>query len=71
MHSTVSIARTTRLLARPSFLSGFARSLDLGGLFDSYNQSSKAATADRKALASDWRAVGADLRHAMKSVKKS
>ena len=53
------------LFAMPSTLSGVARSLDLGGTFDSYNSSQTGEEADRKALTSDWRSVGKDLHDAM------
>jgi hypothetical protein len=51
------------LYATPSFLSGMARTLDIGCTFDSYNTSGSAEEADRIAIASDWYAVGSDLRH--------
>ena len=53
--------RTDFLFARPSFLSGFARVLDLFGVFDSYNQSRTPEEADAKAMYSDWRIVGQDI----------
>ncbi len=46
------------LFAQPSFLSGAARVLDLGGTFDQYNTSPDADTA---ALTSDWFVIGDDL----------
>ena len=49
------------LFSQPTFLSGAARSLDLGGVFNSYNYSPSPDEADRMAIASDWYAVGADL----------
>jgi hypothetical protein len=52
---------TLFLSASPSFLSGAARILDLGGVYDSYNLSSNAAEADAKALYSDWAMTGEDL----------
>lgn len=53
------------LFAMPSFCSGVARTVDLGGTFDAYNDSPSTEEADRRAIASDWRAVGYDLKHAM------
>ena len=53
--------RTDYLFARPSFLSGFARVLDLFGLFDSYNESPTPKSADGCAIYSDWRIVGQDI----------
>jgi hypothetical protein len=52
------------LYARPSSLEGVARTLDIGGVFDSYNPSRTPEEADRLATASDWFAVGSDLRRA-------
>ncbi len=56
---------TNLLYARPTFLSGVARVLDLGGTLNSYNRSVSPEVADRLALASDWFAVGQDLRRAI------
>lgn len=49
------------LFARPSVLSGVARTLDLGATFDSYNESPNEVMADARALYADWRTVGATL----------
>jgi len=49
------------LFATPSFLSGMARVLDIGGVFDEYNQSPTPAYADSVAILNDFRAVGGDL----------
>lgn len=56
---------TARLYAMPSVLSGLARTLDIGGTFDSYNESPDEAIADARALASDFAAIGDDLRASM------
>jgi hypothetical protein len=53
------------LVASPSLLSGAGRLLDWYGQFDEYNTSRTGAEADAKAAASDWAAVGDDLREAM------
>lgn len=58
------------LFARPSFFSGMARVLDLGGTLNEYNYSSDTGQADYYALHSDWKAVGADLLTAAKKLKK-
>jgi hypothetical protein len=54
--------RTDFLVARPSFWSGVGRVLDLWGKFDDYNVSRTAEEADMRALYSDWRITGQDLR---------
>ena len=58
------------LFAQPSFLSGVARCLDLGGTFDEYNESPTPAQADATAILNDWLAVGADLRHGLDAAKE-
>lgn len=52
---------TGLLYAQPNFAAGVARTLDLGGSYDSYNDSPSPDEADQEALASDWYAIGADL----------
>lgn len=54
----------------PSWLSGAARTLDVAGQFDEYNESSNEAAADAKALFADWRAVGDSLVSAMKAFRR-
>jgi hypothetical protein len=49
------------LFARPSFLEGVARLLDLGNTLAEYNESQTPEQADFLALRSDWRAVGAEI----------
>lgn len=53
----------------PSLLSGAARVLDMGGVFDrgSYLLSDSPEAADERALQSDWAITGADLQHALES----
>jgi hypothetical protein len=51
----------------PTWLSGTARSLDLAGQFDEYNESVIDSAADANALASDWHAVGESLADAMRA----
>lgn len=48
-------------------LSGIARTLDLCGTFDSYNESLNEATADARALYSDWRTIGETLAAAVEA----
>ena len=54
------------LFARPSLFSGIARLFDFWGLYDSYNVNRSPGRADAKALYSDWRTVGYDVRNAIK-----
>jgi len=51
------------LFARPSFLSGAARVIDLGGTFDAYNTSED---PDRLAMECDWSMVGKDIEEAIR-----
>ena len=54
-----------RLFALPSFLTGFARVLDIGATLTEYNTDDDPQEADRSAMVSDWCAVGDDLAGAM------
>lgn len=53
--------RSDFLVGQPSFFSGVARTIDLGGVFDDYNKSLTPAAADARALYADWRVIGQDL----------
>ncbi len=53
------------LFARPSFVSGAARTLDLLGVYDWYNYSRTPEEADLIAIYQDWVSVGNDLRAAI------
>jgi len=55
---------TDYLYARPSFLEGMGRTIDLFGVLNRYNTSQNSAEADRIALTNDWLAVYKDLRKA-------
>jgi hypothetical protein len=61
--------RSDFLFARPSFLDGFARTADLGGSLNTYNQSRTPGEADARAIWHDWRAVGYDLVTALNRVR--
>lgn len=56
--------RSGRLFANPSFMSGFARALDLGATFNEYNRDNTPEEADYWALWSDWYSIGDDLSYA-------
>lgn len=56
---------TYRLYARPSFLEGVARVLDLGGTLNEYDTGRTGTEADALAIWSDWAAIGQDIRCAM------
>jgi hypothetical protein len=56
---------TDFLFASPSWASGAARLLDWYGQFDEYNQSGSGQDADARAIFSDWRIAGEDLRSAL------
>jgi len=49
------------LFANPSFLSGIARTLDLGGHYDAYTFSPTSERADEKEILNDWRRVYEEL----------
>lgn len=58
------------LVAMPSWLSGAARSLDVAGLFDEYNDSHTVEAADAKALFCDWRLIGETVFAAMSTFRR-
>ncbi len=57
------------IFAKPSFIEGMARVLDLGGTLNDYNYSCSGDIADIHAVESDWITVGEDLRGPVKTVK--
>lgn len=50
------------LTARPSFVEGLARIVDIGGTLNEYNTSLSNTQADYLAIAADWQAVGYAIR---------
>ena len=48
-----------------SFMTGLAKVLDIGATFDVYNEDVTPREADYRSIASDWYAVGDDLRSAL------
>lgn len=58
------------LFARPSFIGGMARALDLGSSMNIYNDSRSELEADTKAMAADWGATGADIRKAINEYRQ-
>jgi len=58
-------AKSQFLFARPSFIEGVARVVDLGGTLQIYNGSITPKEADARALVADWLAVGEDIHAAM------
>ena len=58
---------STVLFAMPSFLSGAASVLDMGGTLTAYNDSPDPETADSLAIFSDWCAIGEDMERALQS----
>lgn len=61
---------TTFLYARPSFLEGVGRILDLANTLSEYNVSPAPEQADAYAVSSDWRAVGEDIRGAAETFER-
>ena len=56
---------TFSLFARPSFIEGVARLIDMGATLDSYNTSPTPEEVDRRALAGDVAAVAHDFRQVL------
>lgn len=65
MIRTGKLQSRIHLFARPSFLTGIARIIDVRGTLNKYNSSSSESLADCRALFSDWATVGDDLRAAI------
>ena len=57
--------RSDFLFARPSFLRGMGDVLNIGAVGKIYNCSDSIEEADMKALQSDWKIVGNDMREAL------
>lgn len=58
------------IFARPSFISGMGRVMDLGSTFNSYKMQKTGEEADIEATSRDWKNVGKDLAGAIASYKK-
>ena len=71
LRDPVGHMRTDFLFAQPSWLSGAARTLDLAGQFDEYNESLSEELADTRAVFLDWRIVGETLLNVMRSFGRS
>jgi len=56
---------TDFLFARPSFLEGVARIMDVGDTLNEYNSSPSAQEADAIAISLDWSMVGQDIDRAI------
>lgn len=65
------MSTTDILFAQPSYLSGLASVLDIGGNFTEYNESNTPEEADALAILSDWMAVGKDLEGAIEQYRLS
>jgi hypothetical protein len=52
---------STFLFARPSFIEGMARVVDIGGTLNVYNTSTTPELADFFAMYADWLATGGDI----------
>ncbi len=62
--------QTDFLFAKPSFLSGFASVIDIGGTLVEYNNSTNEIEADFRALTSDWAIIGEDIQNSVKKFEK-
>lgn len=62
--------RTSYLFSQPSLIEGIGRLFDWGATLNIYNSSDSAQEADYKALRSDWKATGDDIREAIVQYEK-
>lgn len=58
--------RSTFLFAMPRASEGVGRLVDFGNSLTEYNTTLTSEGADTRAIAMDWRAVGGDLRTALR-----
>jgi hypothetical protein len=56
---------TAVLFARPSFIEGVARTLDLGDTLTEFNTAPTPQQANGMAIAADWAAVGETIQNVM------
>jgi len=59
------MSETYFLFARPSFIEGMARVLDIGNTLRGYNESPSPRDADSIAIHTDWMAIGRDINNAI------
>jgi len=62
--------RSARLFARPSFLEGYGRAIDLGATMNEYNTNKSVEEADEEAILSDWLAVGDNIYSAINTFSR-
>ncbi len=58
------------LFAQPGFFRGMAATLDIGATLTVFNESQSPEESDAKAIRSDWRVVGDDLRAAVRKYEE-
>ena len=58
------------LFAEPSFISGMARTADMGATLQIYNESETEDMADEIALKRDWFSVGRDIKNSMEAYEQ-
>ncbi len=63
-----SLSPTFRLFSMPSFWDGMAMALDFAHTMPEFNTDATPEIADARAIAADWRAVGAELSGAVQSL---
>lgn len=58
------------LFARPSFIEGVARVLDIGNTLREYNESQTTIEADLIAIHEDWSAIGKDIDNSISTISE-
>ncbi len=61
---------SARLFARPSFIEGIGRTMDIGTTLNEYNGNETPGEADIESIRSDWKAVGEQLMLAFETISK-
>ena len=59
------------LYAKPSFIEGVARLMDLCGVLNVYNTSKTSQEADYRAMLADWESLGQDFHAVIEKIKKN
>jgi hypothetical protein len=71
MVDTIDDIQSDYLFARPSLIEGIGRMVDLSNSLNTYNYSRNDAEADARAIHSDWKALGHDIRVALEQLRSS
>lgn len=69
MRNDLDEMQSDYLFARPSFVEGFGRIVDMSSSLNTYNYSRDGGQADARAIYEDWKALGHDVRMALEQLR--